>query len=212
MRIIYLHGFASGPSSTKAEAFRSRFAELGISVEVPDLGGEDFEHLTITSQIRTLESIANGDAVSLVGSSMGGYLAALYASQHDEVQKLVLMAPAFHFPHRWEEELGPERAARWKQTGTLSVYHYAWSREALIGYGLVEDARRYHPMPSVTQPALIFHGINDETVPVRFSQEYAARHANVRLRILESDHQLTDSIELIWRESVSFLLGNRVIE
>ncbi len=36
-RFIYLHGFASSPSSRKARFFEERFRELGIGLEVPDL-------------------------------------------------------------------------------------------------------------------------------------------------------------------------------
>jgi hypothetical protein len=71
--------------------------------------------------------------------------------------------------------LGIERAAEWKRTGKLAVYHYGRGREAYVGYGLVEDAKRYDPRPSFPQPALIFHGSRDESVPVAVSEEYA-RH------------------------------------
>jgi predicted esterase YcpF (UPF0227 family) len=104
-RIVYLHGFASGPSSKKARFFRERFAELGIGLEVPDLAEGKFEQLTITGQLQVIERTCRGEAVSLIGSSMGGYLAALYAAGHAEVERLVLMAPAFSFPTRWPETL-----------------------------------------------------------------------------------------------------------
>ena len=95
MRILYLHGFASGPTSQKARFFRDRFAEKGITLEIPELDGGDFEHLTIGRQLLIIENLAAGGPVSLIGSSMGGYLAALYASLHPETLKLVMMAPAF---------------------------------------------------------------------------------------------------------------------
>src|SRR5579883_715627 len=100
-RVIYLHGFASGPSSKKARFFAERIPHL----EVPDLARGDFEHLTITGQLEVIRDLAKGEPVHLIGSSLGGYLAALYASRHPEVQKLVLMAPAFEFKSRWEERL-----------------------------------------------------------------------------------------------------------
>src|SRR5262245_8030594 len=99
-RFVYLHGFASGPSSSKARFFRDRFAELGIGLEVPVLAEGAFERLTISGQLAVLEQTTGGDPVSLIGSSMGGYLAALYAARHPEVEKLVLLAPAFSFMTR----------------------------------------------------------------------------------------------------------------
>jgi len=47
-RILYLHGFASGPSSSKARYFRGRLEAAGAHVEVPDLAAGDFEHLTLS--------------------------------------------------------------------------------------------------------------------------------------------------------------------
>jgi pimeloyl-ACP methyl ester carboxylesterase len=113
---LYLHGFASGPASGKAQWFRRAFIERGVDLEIPDLVEGDFENLTISGQLAVIERVAQGEAISLIGSSMGGYLAALYASRHPEVNRLVLLAPAFHFPQRWPEELGQERAADWRRT------------------------------------------------------------------------------------------------
>ena len=107
-KLIYLHGFASGPQSSKAQFFRARFAGLGIHLEIPALDGGDFENLTITGQLDVLAQVAGDQPVTLIGSSMGGYLAALFAARHSNVEKLVLMAPAFGFARRWAERLGEE--------------------------------------------------------------------------------------------------------
>ena len=84
-RFVYLHGFASGPSSQKARFFRDRFAELGIGLEVPDLAEGKFEQLTISGQLAVMERVARDEPASFIGSSMGGYLAALYAARHAEL-------------------------------------------------------------------------------------------------------------------------------
>ena len=205
-RIIYLHGFASGPSSKKAQYFRQRFASQGVEVEIPDLAEGDFEGLTLTGQLRVVEKAALGEPVSLIGSSMGGYLAALYAARHPETDKVVLMAPAFGFARRWAESLGPERMEEWKRAGRLAVYHYADQQERELGYQLMEDALQYEDYPAVTQPALVFHGKNDETVPHEYSVQFAAGRQNARLELVDSGHELTDVLDLMWTEIRRFLL------
>ena len=50
-RVVYLHGFASGPGSKKARYFSERLAECGVSLEVPDLAEGDFENLTVTGPV-----------------------------------------------------------------------------------------------------------------------------------------------------------------
>jgi len=204
--IIYLHGFASGPASRKAQFFRERFGEMGIEVAAPDLSQGDFENLTISGQLGVIERVAAGAPVALMGSSMGGYLAALYAARHPEVRRAVLMAPAFGFPRRLPEAIGENAAAEWKRSGYLEVYHYGERANRRIGSGLLEDGARYENYPDAAQPMLIFHGKHDTSVPVRYSEEFAARRPNVRLEILDSDHELLNVLDHMWQMSRTFLV------
>ena len=205
-RIVYLHGFASGPSSKKARFFQERFARLGVELEIPDLADGDFEHLTITGQLKVIERVSRNEPVSLIGSSMGGYLAALYAAVHAEVEKLVLMAPAFSFVTRWPESLGQEKFEQWRNTGYLPVFHYADGRERQLRYDLIEDGRFYEDYPNVQQPAIIFHGKNDTVVPPGYSITFSQQHTNTTLHLLDSDHELLDVMDLMWTEARKFLL------
>jgi pimeloyl-ACP methyl ester carboxylesterase len=205
MNLTYLHGFASGPQSSKAQFFRRRFEALGIAMQIPNLSEGNFEGLTITGQLRVIERVAGGDDVFLIGSSMGGYLAALYAARHREVKKLVLLAPAFGFARRWPPMLGEEKVAEWRRTGWLPVYHYGDTMERRVGYELLQDAERYEDYPDISQPALVFHGRMDDVVPVEYSEEFAARHPHVMLRVMESGHELIDVLEEMWVEIVEFL-------
>ncbi len=207
-RILYLHGFASGPSSKKARFFADRFAEIGVALEVLDLAQGDFENLTIGGQLRVVERAARGKAVSLIGSSLGGYLAALYAARHGEVEKLVLLAPAFCFPTRWPGALGLEKVEEWRRTGKLPVFHYAAGGMRDLGLAILEEGRQYEDDPAFRQPALIFHGARDNVVPLELSRRFAARHANAGLCILDSGHELIDVLETIWIRTRTFLLGD----
>jgi pimeloyl-ACP methyl ester carboxylesterase len=207
MTFIYLHGFASSPASRKAQFFAGKLRAEGVEVEVPALESEGFENLTVTGQLRVIEQAAKGRAVRLIGSSMGGYLAALYASLHEEVEKLLLLAPAFGFAERWELRLGAEVFAEWKRSGYLEVPHYATGKADRVGFGLIEDGLRYPAEPDFRQAAMIFHGVEDDVVPVEFSRRFAAGHANVRLVEKQSGHELTDVMEEMWEEAREFLLG-----
>ena len=109
-RIVYLHGFASSPHSSKAQFFLRKFAALGVPMEIPILDEGRFEELTISGQLAVIERAVGDQPAILIGSSLGGYLAALYANRHPaQVEKLVLLAPAFQFPRRWRERYSTGR-------------------------------------------------------------------------------------------------------
>jgi pimeloyl-ACP methyl ester carboxylesterase len=204
-RFAYLHGFASGPSSEKAATFAAAFRAAGLDLLIPDLAAGDFENLTITGQLAVIENVCSGRPVRLIGSSMGGYLAALYAAHHPEVERLVLLAPAFDFLQRWPNLLGPEQFDDWKRTGYIEVFHYVEQRNARVSFRLYEDATGYEPYPDVRQPTLIFHGVRDDVVPVERSRTFSFSRSNVELELLDSDHDLLDVINTICERSLQFL-------
>jgi pimeloyl-ACP methyl ester carboxylesterase len=205
VRIVYLHGFASSPQSSKARFFAARFAEWGVPVEIPELDEGDFTGLTITRQLAVIERTVASRPAVLMGSSLGGYLAALFAARHPLIEKLVLMAPAFQFPGRWRERYPAEEMATWKRDGVYPIFHYGCGRELPLGYQFVEDSLRYEGEPEFSQPTLIFHGVRDPVVPAAVSQSYAAHRRNVTLQLLDSAHELTDVLEEMWREIRWFL-------
>lgn len=205
MKYIYLHGFASGPGSSKARFFQDRFAQIGRDLLVPDLAAGDFEHLTISGQLAVLDSAVSGAPAVLIGSSMGGYLAALYAARRPEVHRLLLMAPAFGFARRWPESMEPETIDAWRRTGWLEVYHYGEGRPRRLSSALLDDAAAYEDFPAFIQPALIFHGTRDTVVPPAYSAEFVSLRPNARLQLLESDHQLLNVFDTIWDQSRTFL-------
>ncbi|HWE49195.1 MAG TPA: YqiA/YcfP family alpha/beta fold hydrolase [Bryobacteraceae bacterium] len=197
MRFVYIHGFASSPQSRKAKFFEAAMSENGIALEIPAMDEGDFEHLTISGQLRVLEKLIGGEPVRLTGSSMGGYLAALYASRHPEADRVVMMAPAFGFAQRWKEKV--------VEGADLEVFHYGDKTNRRVHYGLIADSVQYPANPDFGQPGLIFHGVRDDVVPVEYSRTFAKDHPSVRLVELESDHELLDVLPAIARQAIDFL-------
>lgn len=204
MRFLYIHGFASSPRSRKAQAFAAALANRGVHLEIPELEEGDFEHLTISGQLAVIARSLNREPACLIGSSMGGYLAGLYAAAHTEVSRLVLLAPAFGFAARWRDKV-PTPPPEY-----LEVFHYATDAMRRVHYGLIEDALRYASMPDFNQPARIFHGIGDDVVPIEYSRDFCAGHPNARLTELDSDHELLDVLETIVRDAMPFLTNTIV--
>jgi len=203
--VVYLHGFASGPGSKKARFFGERFAARGVPFLVPDLAAGDFAHLTLSGQLEVVRKAVGGERVRMMGSSLGGYLAALYANScPSQVDRVVLMAPAFDFAARWRKRLGPQAFADWERTGKLDVFHYGEGGSAFVGFDLYTDALQYPPFPSIRCPTLDYHGLRDDVVPASLSERFAETGPHIRLRLLESDHELLNVTERIWEETWAF--------
>jgi len=202
---VYLHGFASSPASLKAQYFKSRLAERGVVLEIPALDGGDFEHLTLSGQLARIEELWNDRETVLLGSSMGGYLAAIYASKHPEVERLVLLAPAFDFSRRWAEAIGEAAMARWKSTGQTNVFHYGEGRKRAMGYELYTDALQYPAYPAVPQPVMVLHGERDTVVPVDRAREFQKRQSQAILKTFDSGHELSDVLPDLWLAAEGFL-------
>src|SRR6185437_11507878 len=84
MQVLYLHGFASGPTSRKAAAFSDHYGKRGIAVERLDLRVPSFEHLRLSAMIDHARAAIKGPAI-VIGSSLGGLTAARVAERDDRV-------------------------------------------------------------------------------------------------------------------------------
>jgi pimeloyl-ACP methyl ester carboxylesterase len=210
--IIYLHGFASSSHSGKATFLGERLRARGLDVVIPDLNLPDFSTLTVTRMLEQTRGIMTtmataADPVTIVGSSLGGYVAVnAAAAWPDRVARLVLLAPALDFS---DEGLGGPQGrdlGEWKREGTIAVFHYGYGRMMPIHYGLYEDARRYDAMRAdVGMPILAFQGRRDTAVSPAVVERWAAARPNVRLHLLDDDHQLGASMAFIWAEVEAFL-------
>jgi uncharacterized protein len=203
-RYAYLHGFASSPRSRKALALRAAFEGLGATLEIPDLNAPSFERLSHKAMLARVDELYERDPtrmLSLVGSSLGGWVAARYAELNpDRVSRLVLLCPGFRLAERWPKVVGEEWFEVWERQGTLALPD-AEGRRVPVHFGFIEEARREPGMPEVSCETLIIHGTRDETVPVSLSREYVSKRANVRLLELDDDHALGASHDRIVAEA-----------
>lgn len=208
-RYAYLHGFASSSLSRKGLHLREAFHGRSVELELPDLNVPSFEKMTFSAILAALDARDAAPAHRafrwrLVGSSMGGYLAARWAELRPRrVERLVLLCPGLDMVARWPELLGDEVFRRWRSAGRLEMPDAAGVPRPLH-WGFVQDARTHPPFPEPSCPVLILHGRRDEVVPVELSRRYAAARPNVRLVELDDDHGLAGSLERIAAEVVGF--------
>lgn len=210
-RVIYLHGFASSPASSKAQRFARELAARGVGFACPDLNEPDFETLTITRMLdqvdRALQTGPDGP-VALIGSSLGAFVAVHAAARaaNARVSCLILLAPALDFGGNRLRQLGDRGIDEWRRSGRLRVFHYAANEERDVAFGLYEDAAQYDAfaLPAPV-PTLVFQGREDDSVDPETVKRWASTRPSVDLRLVDDGHQLTASMDLIWAESERFL-------
>jgi pimeloyl-ACP methyl ester carboxylesterase len=214
MVILYLHGFASSPQSSKATFFADRFAAAGVKFLCPDLNQPAFSTLTVSRMLQQVEkrisTLPPGEIV-LMGSSLGGFVAVEAAARQvgqarHPITRLILLAPAVELEwDRWSE-VGPGGVERWRQTGSVNVFHYAQDRPDRLDFGFYEDAARYHPASrQLALPVLIFQGRQDESVSPHIVERFAQQQSSATLHMLDDAHQLKNSLDFIWTETMRFL-------
>lgn len=206
-KIIYLHGFTSGAKSNKGVFFQEKIrAEFGIEVLLPDLNLPSFEKLRLSAQIEHVESLLTEKTI-LIGSSLGGLIAAILAEKHpNQVSHIVTLAAAFNFVSRREADLGSEFLAHWKKSGSIEVDHYYYNEKRQLHFGILDDGRPYEKEKfTITQPILCIHGKNDESVDFKLSEKYLGSQSNVEMYLVNDDHALMETREFSWQKVRAFL-------
>eukprot|EP01100_Stratorugosa_tubuloviscum_P002821 TRINITY_DN1668_c0_g1_i3.p1 TRINITY_DN1668_c0_g1~~TRINITY_DN1668_c0_g1_i3.p1 ORF type:complete len:119 (+),score=56.45 TRINITY_DN1668_c0_g1_i3:118-474(+) len=106
-RYAFFHGFGTTASrSTKAQLLSSWFrTNYSIELHLPNLNQPTFETFNVSSAIGYFDQLnqqiePNNAPWRIIGSSMGGLIAALWASKNEQaVDSLLLLCPAFVFAY-----------------------------------------------------------------------------------------------------------------
>ncbi|WP_126148070.1 YqiA/YcfP family alpha/beta fold hydrolase [Synechococcus elongatus] len=204
-RYFYLHGFASGPESAKAKYLRGCFQRLGLELICPDLNEPDFSSLTFSRQVAQVEAQLTDEPTIVIGSSLGGLTAAWLGQRNPQIQKLVLLAPAFEFLAQWLPRMDDSALAQWQQAGFRPVYHWRDRDFRPLHWQFVEDLHRWRDQDlQRSLPTLILHGTADEVIDFAASERFAVQRPWVTLQALTSDHALGNVSSQIWRACRQF--------
>lgn len=218
VNFLYLHGFASSPQSRKARFFKDKIEQNGWHCLVPDLNVPSFAALSLSAQIDLgLELIndlneTNDNPLVIVGSSMGGLLAALLEQElrqqrsPTKIQAIVLLAPGFGITKRWPQIIGEQGMQSWRETGFRPFFHYAANQELPLHFAFAKELEQYKTDNfEINIPTIVFHGIDDQTVPIEHARQFAQLNPAAALVELDDGHELANSLDLIWLQTCDFL-------
>jgi pimeloyl-ACP methyl ester carboxylesterase len=211
--ILYLHGFASSPHSSKARFFAARAETAGLAFACPDLNLPEFRSLTISRMIDQVNAAMDAlpDPIALVGSSLGAFVAVHAvarrpASQRPRIDRLVLLAPAFDLVPSLEVEFGPARMRDWQVAGQMEVFHYGDNATRALGWTFMSDARGYDAFAvTLDTPTLIYQGTADDVVSPDQVRRWASTRPWVTLRLVDDGHQLLGNLDAMWTDVTRFL-------
>ncbi|MCX7959248.1 MAG: hypothetical protein N3B13_09395, partial [Deltaproteobacteria bacterium] len=199
--IIYLHGFASSPNSNKAKHITNFFKNKEIKIIVPDLNCGDFSNVTVSKMLEEIRRVISqiDDRFVIIGSSLGGYLAALDVQEAEKKpENMLLLAPGFNLYELFKNWLGNFGIAEWEKNGVFSFMHYSYNREMPLSYEFYRDLKRHPPFPQIGMVrAHIIHGTEDNVVPLSVTQEFIKINPHTTAEFVNDSHELPHSIELI---------------
>ncbi len=211
--VVFAGGFRSVCAGTKATTFERWARVAGLPYARFDYRGIGesegrFEETTLTRQIEDLSLVLDRLAlpkVVLIGSSLGGVVSLLTAQHRPhQVAALVLIAPAFDFFERHEHYLGAEGVARWRAEGVVEATDTYTGEPYRLRYDFLRDGLAHQAAvweEGAPCPVRIFHGTDDETVPIHASERFLAEAPcpdGHLIPIPGGDHQLLDHLDPIW--------------
>ncbi|MGC9127832.1 MAG: alpha/beta hydrolase [Acidithiobacillus sp.] len=184
---IFLPGFASHMGGSKS-LLLARFAQQQgwswLRFDYRGVGESDgaFAELTLSRYLEDLALVLDflqDRPVLLVGSSLGGWVAALAGVRWPQrIRALLLIAPAFNFIPLLFAALPAAEQEQWRETGLRRWRDPYGLGELEMRYDLVADSTQYdlfREPPSYPFPVHILHGSADEAVPLQRSFDFAAR-------------------------------------
>lgn len=204
--VVLCHGFLSNKNSSSNKALTRLLTDQGVATLRFDFFGHGdsegpFKALTVTTAldqvIAALDvAVSRGyRRLGLIGSSFGGLIAILAASQRKDLSALALKCPVGDFPEVLRLEFGETGIDRWRLGNTIPDVT-GGTRPVPLLFRFYEDCLAYDvykTAESITTPTLIVQGGCDELVPLHQSRRlFEAINAAKDLKILEgADHGFT---------------------
>ena len=165
--LYYLHGYQSSPTGEKATLLKETIGAIPIAYR-----DDPPEKLVISRCLsRISEALQNDDYVVLIGSSLGGFLAASTALTHSTVKQLILLNPAI---------IPPEIDLHTIKGMPLRILEE------------MRDPRLFDQ--KISAPIIILRGIQDDLVPDEWILSFAkAQQATIQL--FNDDHRFSKNLQ-----------------
>ena len=208
-QILFITGFLSKRWGNKSKALAQWCEEQGwgfCCYDVRGFGDSEgrFIDYTLSDWIADARTVVTmlkaGPPITIVGNSLGGWIAWLTAQEREQMERLILIAPAFNMMGLRAKSIDPERQHDWHTAGWMPWDDEPAHRDYPISWKWVEESEAYwktsfdrlRPVKTT-----ILHGQQDSVIlpqgSSRFVEQLLARDPSfpVELDLIEGDHRLS---------------------
>ena len=209
-QILFITGFLSKRWGNKSKALAQWCEEKGWGFCCYDVRGfgeseGTFTDYTLSDWIADARLVVNmlrdGSPITIVGNSLGGWIAWLMAQEFEEVERLILIAPAFNMMGVRARSISEERRQAWLTSGWMPWDDEAAHKNWPLSWKWVEESEAYwktsfdrlRPVKTT-----ILHGLQDTVILPRGTREFGelllSRDAAfpVELHVIPGDHRLSN--------------------
>lgn len=217
--ILFITGFLSKRWGNKSKALAQWCQERGWGFRCYDVRGSGdsegrFTDYTLSDWVAdaqtVLESIKSGPPITIVGNSLGSWIAWLVAQKFPLVEELILIAPAFNMMGERAKTISTERLHDWYTAGWMPWDEDPLHKDWPLSWKWVEESERFWAKTfDIVRPVrtTILHGLADTVIPPegsrRFADELRRRDPSfpLELRLMPGDHRLSspEHLELFHR-------------
>jgi uncharacterized protein len=208
-RILFITGFLSKRWGNKSKALAEwcRERDWGFCCyDVRGFGDSEgsFSDYTLSDWIEdartVIHSLVDGPPITIVGNSLGGWIAWLMGREFEQVERLILIAPAFNMMGLRAEHISDERRRAWQRDGWMPWDDDPLHKDWPLSWKWVEESEAYWKGSRDRLRHVrttILHGLQDTVIPPdgsrRFLEQVLAGDPSfpVELNLIPGDHRLS---------------------
>jgi uncharacterized protein len=218
-QVLFITGFLSKRWGNKSKALAQWCEERGWGFCCYDVRGfgeseGSFTDYTLSDWIAdarlVAETLKNGPPIMIVGNSLGSWIAWMMAQEFTQIDRLVLIAPAFNMMGLRARSISEERRHAWLTAGWMPWDDDEMHRDFPIAWKWVEESeaywkQRFDGLRRVK--TTILHGLQDTVIvpqgSSQFVEELLARDPGfpIELQLIPGDHRLSgpEHVEILRR-------------
>lgn len=213
-QLLFVTGFLSKRWGNKSKALANLCDEHNWGFCCFDFRGNgdsegDFADYSLCDWLEdarfVTRKLTKGPPVTIIGSSLGGWLAWHLGQEFSHVQQLVLLAPAFNMMGKRAQDISPTRRQQWRTTGWMPWDDDALHKDFPLSWKWVEEsealwAKRIDQPKRV--PTRILHGLQDVVISPKgsweFTEELLTRDPQYPIELLfkTGDHRFSSPANL----------------